>query len=788
MQDSALVILKRRIPPVRGLIVTHNAKGKPFASVDLKRWVRLSRTAYATPKIDVYSVGFHSGLMLDLLDCARTTDTRLSIKTGCTVPPEDLDALKEAGLLDVCLAPSSTDARHFDLWLGACKASGLPARVEWHAPFDVDLDFDALALRAGECGVVAATICVASPFSRRPACTDGAHSRRTIEQVNELASALAAGNIDVAIVGLPFCMVREALRPHCLNSMQVFQDHQQYRKDAYDLAVLLFRRRPSISAKILAILIAQHTLHRAPIDAILLPWLVNHSWFHARAIAWNKLTRHLRFPFGSPKAAATDYETREKELKELQQKALKALGPACEPCRLRRICDHAGPALQRILPAVQAVTQPGELVYSPFHFSNGRKRYYDAIDAERCAFSDEHVDMARKINELTANRPPDKRITPYEYRAETTLFAQYEGALNWLAVTNAEQLSSPLATLAPPCTVSLTFGGGMAEHIGFSFGRRVKLVCAMEACRHTLTLHVEADGRYVFLRDGIPIRPSEFDGGVYAPQRLGSKLELRLSIWNIDTSILSQYVDIWEEKSDTSLGAAKPKYSVIVVCTRYARRLQATLQCLAHQQDFDMRRLEVIVCYVPGLDATEDLVATMQMTYPNLRILRSPFPEQCVNAKGFIINESRRMASGDWIVLLDSDTLVPPRMFAEVEAVESTTNFVAPDGRKMLTPETTARILLGEIEPWRQWQELIAGPGEYRPREAHGVPIGFFQCVRAQCMEAVPYQEMDHFEGADMRFGIQIWEKFGAPVRVLGYPVLHLDHGGSQWYGTQKHR
>jgi hypothetical protein len=137
-----------------------------------------------------------------------------------------------------------------------------------------------------------------------------------------------------------------------------------------------------------------------------------------------------------------------------------------------------------------------------------------------------------KAKPLTAARPQDRRVTPYEYRAETTLCAQYEGALNWLAVTSAEQLSSPLATLTPPCTVAVTFGGGMAEHIGFSFGRRIKLVCPMEACRHTLTLHVEADGRYVFLRDGIPIRPSEFDGGVCAPQRLGSKLELRLSKWN----------------------------------------------------------------------------------------------------------------------------------------------------------------------------------------------------------------------------------------------------------------
>jgi hypothetical protein len=368
------------------------------------------------------------------------------------------------------------------------------------------------------------------------------------------------------------------------------------------------------------------------------------------------------------------------------------------------------------------------------------------------------------------------------------LSAQYEGALHWLAVTSSEQLSTPLATITPPCTVSVTFGGGMAEHIGFSFGRQCKVLCPMEACRHTLTLRIESGGHYVLLRDGLLIRPSEFEGAVYAPQRLGSKLELRLSIWNIDTSILSQFIDIWEDKSDSGVAVARPKYSVVVVCTRYARRLQAALQCLAHQEDFDMNKLEVIVCHVPGMDATEDLVTSMQMAYPDLRILRSPFPEQCASAKGFIINESRRMASGEWIVLLDSDTLVAPRMFAEIEKVEANANFIASDGRKMLTPDATARILLGEVQPWRQWKELFDGPGEYRPREAHGVPVGFFQCVRASCMDVVQYEEMDHFEGADMRFGIKIWEKFGAPTRLLGFPVLHLDHGGSQWYGTVKHR
>jgi hypothetical protein len=227
---------------------------------------------------------------------------------------------------------------------------------------------------------------------------------------------------------------------------------------------------------------------------------------------------------------------------------------------------------------------------------------------------------------------------------------------------------------------------------------------------------------------------------------------------------------------------------VVIVSTRYARRLQAVLQSLAHQVNFGLDKLEVIVAYVPGLDPTDDLIDGMQMTYPNLRIHRSPFPEPYANSKGFMINETVKMAQGEWTVLVDSDMVLPPNLFERIEEVEAGCHFIATDGRKMLTPETTAKILVGEVQPWRDWDSLMRDPGEFRQREAHGVPVGFFQCVRAFCWEKVRYEELDHFEGSDMRFGLRIIDTFGSPTRLEGVALLHLDHGGSQWYGTQKQR
>jgi hypothetical protein len=489
-----------------------------------------------------------------------------------------------------------------------------------------------------------------------------------------------------------------------------------------------------------------------------------------------------------PKGQPPPYVVQEADVMELRAGARNHMGPVCAVCGLRHICDHVTAEVRRILPGLEPMAVPGEAVVSPMHFCAGQRKYYDGIDRERGAFTEGQLALARKANDITTNLPPDRRITPYEYGSDDTVFQQFEGAVRWLSVTNTEKNSRPLAELTPPCTVSVTFGGGIAEYIGFSFGRQCKVVCPMEAYRHVLTLHVEADGHYVLLRDGLLVRPSEFEGAYYVPLRLGSRLELRLSIWNIDTQLLSQFVDIWHGDKEEGGEVSPVKYSVVIVCTRYARRLQAVLRSLAHQEGFDLGKLEVVVSYVPGLDATDDLIDSVQATYPALRILRSPFPEQSASAKGFIINESVQMASGEWIVLVDADTLVAPNMFAKVEEVERDAHFIAADGRKMLTPETTAQILMGEIEPWRQWQELLKGPGQFRLREAHGVPVGFFQCVRAKCMHEVKYEEMDHFEGADMRFGLNIIARFGQPTRLSGVPVLHLDHGGSQWYGTLKHR
>jgi glycosyltransferase involved in cell wall biosynthesis len=153
-----------------------------------------------------------------------------------------------------------------------------------------------------------------------------------------------------------------------------------------------------------------------------------------------------------------------------------------------------------------------------------------------------------------------------------------------------------------------------------------------------------------------------------------------------------------------------------------------------------------------------------------------------------MINEAARMARGEWVILMDADILLPPRALSRIQTLGPEVQFTAPDGRKMLDPDTTARILMGEFRPWESWDALVEAPVEYRYREAHGVPIGFFQAVRRSCFDKVQYVEFNHFEGSDFFFGNDIIEEFGPVHRLDGMPVLHMDHGGSQWYGTPRHR
>jgi len=789
LDSVTYLTVETRVPPVRGLVLAQNRWGTPFDLTDVKRWIRLNCDVYKAEKIDLFvrsHVGRH--VVAEAVREAGALGVRLSLRTDCSAAPSSVGDIGEWGLLDVFLTPPSPTGDGVDAWLDACRAAGLPIRFQAQAPFEAGVALDALAERLAGAGVVAANVTLTDPFSELPPCSDADHSRRTVEQMNALVAALNVRGVEANLVGLPLCLATTENLPSAANGQQFFLDHQQYHMQSYGLAAKVLHCRPNAAAKALLVPLGQRTSTTRFVDDRILPWLLESTRRHLALLVFRKLTRRLRVIRGQPKPLEETLEAYEREVARRRARSDRELGPSCARCRLRRICDHESEGFRRVLPGLSVVPADGDVVPYALHFAVNQRKAYDAVDAERVAFDDRYEAMAEKARAIAATCTPTREIDSMDYKIDGQWTQQMPGGNRWWSVTDSEKVSTVLTRTAPPATLAVTFGGGIAEYIGFSFGRHCKLLCPMTAFSHQLILHVDADGRYVLLRDGRPVRPVQFEGVQYVPGRLGGVLQPRITICNIDESIITQTVLLWEGAPEQAVRSRNVRYSVILVNTRFARRLQVALLSLAHQKGIDLAALEVIICYVPGLDATDDLIDGMASAHPQLRIVRAPFAEARARSKGFLLNEAVGMASGEWIVLMDSDTLVAPGMFARMEQAAESCKFMTSDGRIMLDVNTTAQILLGEIQPWKQWDELLSASGEYRPREAQGVPIGFFQCVRKTCFEKVRQIEMDHFEGSDWMFGYHMRETFGRETRLTGLPVLHLDHGGSQWYGTQKHR
>lgn len=784
--SASLTTAGDRIPPVRGIVAVQNATGALYDIEDIGRWILINRTIHKTEKLDVVANGIGLKRFDDVFEPADRHDVRISLRTDCETPPERLQEWAARGLLDVCLTPRDENAPGLEQWIAACNAAALPTRIQVQLPLKRDTDPVELAKRLTGPGVKVVNVVLNDPAQPKPGCESPGAGQLATAQANRLVQSLSNRGVEVNLVGVPFCYVYPGNRPYAENSLQFHADHQQYVEGSYELFRKIHPHSPYIFNVTIQLVLIRHTLHGTPFDSILLPFLLYHGNIRMIVGFYRRFTRRLRIFRGVPDTVDTSPEAYERERARKNWLNQRTMGRRCSICSLRRVCDHVNPDVKQVLNKIEARPFTGEMVVSPFHFNAAQPKYYDPVDANRRRHDDGRAAQADAAIRTITNREPDLRVGPSDYGVEDCYYGSMESGLKWFSVSNKEILSTPLARLTPPFTIAADFGAGIADYIGFSIGRHCKILCRMEAYRHHLVLDVDPDGNYLLLRDRKPVAPVQFVDNFYLPRRVGSYVSPRISVWNIEDQIATQNVQIWTGAQPERPSAPTVKYSVVIVSTRFTRRLQAVLRAIA-KQNFPLQKIEVVVCYVPGLDATDDLLDSVQLAYPNLRVLRAPFAKEKANAKGFMINEAMEYATGEWIMLLDSDTLIPPNMFAEVDRRTDGAHFIAPDGRKLLDKPTTHKILLGEIDPAKEWTALLKGPGEFRHRETKGIPVGFCQCVRAQDLREIKYAELDYFEFSDMWFGDEMIKKHGKETRLTGLPVLHLDHGGSQWYGAQRH-
>jgi len=397
------------------------------------------------------------------------------------------------------------------------------------------------------------------------------------------------------------------------------------------------------------------------------------------------------------------------------------------------------------------------------------------------------MDLVVAARDVAANLAAATEIKSSAYGAWLAPFDKMNGSIRWWTAFHERLvLSTVLHLVSPPFTVSVRFAGD-ADYIGFSFASNAQVMCPMTAESHRLVLHVGASGDYVLLKDGKPETPVHIAGKIFRAGRVPPGIELRLASYGYRLSVITQEVLLWERFGEDASPAAEPvDLSVVVVCTKYSRRLSLLVRSIAQQRDFDLKKAELLVAHVPGLDGTEDLLDCASLAWPELRIVPVRFPSDQQTSKGLMINLSVARASGRRILVTDADILLPPDIFHRLETEFRDDRCVAVAGRKMLDKKTTADLLLGLRDPVRDFQELASGPGELRILEAKGIPIGFFQCVMRADFGEVNYDEFPHFEGADHSFAAKMGARFGGWTIVRDAVVLHLDHSGSRWFGTDR--
>ncbi len=779
---------RKIFPPTRGFIFHTNLSGETIPLDDLKKWIRVQHDLFNVEKIDFYSnIDDDFKTLYNLSHFIKQEiQCELSWGTSLKEPPQNIEQIKRLDILDIFLIFSEHSQSQIDNWLATCKQLNIPLRI--FLPFSSIIDTYKNANSFVKSFQLASSIIFFEKFPFSPNLTNSNYTFNEVVQfLKQTVQELKSQDIPVHIIGIPFCSMENSYHPNIVNMAQFYTDSEFYSQSAFEFAQTLWDLKAYKIRKVLEIKLREKTSFHTGIDFLVLPWILNHPIFYIPIWALHKITRHLKWRRNYQTLPENISPVEFQTIVEKRRRQKEKKWGLCTNCSLKYICDKGNNPFFTSLFRPNPIS--GNFIRDPLMFRKLTLRYSHRGDKEKQSLFSDLQSLYEEAIHITYHDKPWKEVAPEDYKIENRMTHYMPGGVRWFSFNCGELQSTTLCRTDPPLTISITFGGGFAEQIGFSFGPHIKIVCPMIAQSHKLTLHINEKGRYVLIRDNEFIYPTEFLNAPLVPSRLPGVLEPRISIWNIDGEIVTQGITLWKrEKEFQQTQPTKPKFSFLYVCSRYSNRLRASLLSIVYQNQFDTSQIEIVVAYVPGWDATDDVLDCFESSFPNIKIIRSPFSPSYWKSKGFLINASLPLCSAEWIILIDADIILHPDFLSTMDKIDPDTYFVAPDGRKMLTSKTTSKILLGLIRPWEQFNSLLQEPGEWRRREADGIPIGYCQCCRKEIFKKIKYPEFNHFEGADWFFGRSVLQMFGPEHRLQGIPVLHLDHGGSQWYGSQKHR
>ncbi|MGI6139331.1 MAG: glycosyltransferase [Candidatus Hydrogenedentales bacterium] len=753
--------------PNRGLILAHNKQGHCFSEEDYHRWAAYTSRVLQCQRMDFLSFnGIVPGL-LSTIRYAREFAGLISLRGNAMGSTEGLAEAVLEGLNDVILCPSDLDHPDFALWLKACFDLSVSVRLQMVLPRGGSVDAERHVKLFIQYNVRSVTILLEDPFHEAEKCASSRDGQAVLDYCDFLAATLPARNMELNFVGIPPRFLSDTAAAYTQSTRAYQYNHLHYNQKAFTFARRLFSLSPSKARVILFLALKSAGFSISLTDRrsinklfVYFPFLYKSFMSITRWLRSRFQTRLLRNRIASSHRSEIQDNTRGSFTAEEEDRALKLL------------------ALDRKDLSKTTVDKSDQDMVFPYY-----RDQFEAYLNKEAAYQSS---LASEAQKFLCSTEPTRIYGEKEWGTDEAFVIPEYGAISWVTALPGKRVSTLLDKLEPPFMITVTVGGGIAELIGFQVAPYCDILCPMIDSRHTLTLFANKEGHYVLLRDGVPVEPVLLPGGNPPPHRLPTDVRLRIVAWDIDERITFSPPRLWKNLVESLSQQPAPVYSVVVFCTRFARRLSVALQCLAHQREFDINKLEVIVGYVPGLDATEDVLNSLHLTQPKLRLIHAPFPRQNSHSKGYVLNQCMDHASGSRIVLLDADTLLPPTLFSMLEKMDEHEAFIATRGRALLGAEMTAQVLQGEIHPWEAWDELLTAANEIRENEALGVPIGYFQCFDRECLQTVRYPEYDHFQGADYEFAINLRKHVGQEYR-LDTLAIHLDHSGSQWLGAERH-
>jgi len=227
------------------------------------------------------------------------------------------------------------------------------------------------------------------------------------------------------------------------------------------------------------------------------------------------------------------------------------------------------------------------------------------------------------------------------------------------------------------------------------------------------------------------------------------------------------------------------RFSVLTCCHKYLQRLRVFLASLA-RQDLPLEEFEVVVTDPGSPDGLKDYLETLRRAQPGMNVVRVEVPEEKRRNRGWMIARAFECSRGRTVMAADCDIVMPPdfirTMLAESEQHPKNVLGVY---RNLLSPETTAAIIVGLIDPVAGFPRLMQ-EDHHEDQGFRGV-IGYCQVVPRTVMEKTGYpQEFDHIATSDVEFVKRLGQQQDVtPHFVKSTRVLHLWHPRN-WEGTEE--